>query len=201
MEKDTTKLYSDEERLDFWMYLITHTDESEYEVKEYEAATFMTMVKYYIQAEKELEAQSWVHISIQYTDKSGIIHRLFTYDLPREVYERRSWVPEWRQAKFKCKFPRENVSCYFCYYDKRLGNDSKLNADFKRLIAAKAQVTRMQNKIEEYVKYERENNMFFDEDSDPNLMRARKKLEFKKSNIKAAEDRMKEKIKQIHPNN
>lgn len=158
---------------------------------------WFTRAKLYAQIEKDLGVQHWVMITIQYVDKGAHIHRLFTYDLPREVYERRQWVPEWRKARFKCLFPRENVSCFFSYYDKRLGNDSQLTSDLRKLTAAKAQVTKIQKKIDEYVKHERENNLFFDEASDQDLMQARKKLDIKKSNVEEAEKRMKDKINQI----
>ncbi|MDE7421747.1 MAG: hypothetical protein K2N35_16275 [Muribaculaceae bacterium] len=158
---------------------------------------WFSIAKHYAQAEKELGIQHWVHISIKYTDNVGNIHLLYAYDLPREVYERRSWVPEWRQARYKCQFPRENISCYYFYYDKRLGNDSILTSDLRKLTAAKAQVTRIQNMIDEYVNHERESNMFFDEASDQDLKEARRKLDIKKSNVEAAEMRMKEKINQI----
>lgn len=48
------------------------------------------MAKDYAKAEKELKIENWVQISICY----GYGHQsviLYTYDLPREVYERRMW--------------------------------------------------------------------------------------------------------------
>lgn len=159
---------------------------------------FMEYAKYYAQAEKDLGVQSWVYISIHYKDYEGNIRKLFSYDLPRSVYERRTWVIKWRQAKLKCTFPKEDVSCTFCYYDKRLGNDPKLTDDLKTLTAAKAQVTKVQNQIDSYVKHERENNIFFDEATDKDLIKAKEKLALKKSNVDAAEKRMYEKINQIN---
>ena len=55
---------------------------------------FMQLAKDYAKAEKELEVQHWVFISIERTDGRCNYEHLFCYDLPREVYERRRWVIE-----------------------------------------------------------------------------------------------------------
>ena len=159
--------------------------------------TWFQMAKDYAKAEKELEVQHWVFISIERTDGRCNYMRLFSYDLPREVYERRRWVVEWRKSRFICQYPKGNVRCCTCYYDKRLGTDSRLNEDLNRLISAKAQVTKVQRRIEEYIAYNRENNLFFDENTDVKLQKTREKLATKIANVQAAEERMKLKIKQI----
>ena len=158
---------------------------------------FIQLAKDYAKAEKELEVQHWVFISIERTDGRCNYERLFCYDLPREVYERRRWVIEWRKSKLVCQYPKGNVRVFHCYYDKRLGLNMRMNDDLKRLISAKAQVTKVQRKIEEYVAYNRANNMFFDENTDTDLQKAREKLATKIANVQAAEERMKLKIKQI----
>lgn len=158
---------------------------------------FFQLAKDYAKAEQELEVQWWVFISIERTDSSGNKIRLFSYDLPRDVYERRKWIIEWRKAKLTCQYPKDNVSVFFSYYEKRLGNDIRLTEDLRSLISAKAQVTKIQRKIEEYVTYMRENNMFFDEDADPELQKARQKLQRKVDGVKMAEQRLKQKIESI----
>ena len=157
---------------------------------------FMQIAKDYAKAEKELEVQRWVFISIEQTDGMNS-ERLFSYDLPREVYERRRWVIEWRKARLVCRYPKGNVNCFFSYYDKRLGTDARLNEDLQRLISAKAQVTKVQRKIDEYIAYNQANNLFFDENADSELNKARKKLAMKIASVKEAEERMKQKIKQL----
>ena len=137
---------------------------------------FIQMAKDYAKAEKELKVQRWVFISIERTDGNGNHERLFCYDLPCEVYERRRWVIEWRRSKLVCRYPKGNVRCCFSYYDKRLGNDIRLNEDLRRLISAKTQVTKIQRKIDEYVAYNRAHNLFFDESTDMDLRKAREKL-------------------------
>lgn len=159
---------------------------------------FIQLAKDYAKAEKELEVQHWVFISIERTDGNCNYERLFSYDLPREVYERRRWVVEWRRARLVCQYPKGNVMCYFSYYDKRLGTDIRLNEDLRRLISAKAQVTKIQRKIDEYVAYNRTHNLFFDENTDVDLRKAREKLLAKMFAVQSAEERMKLKIKQIY---
>lgn len=158
---------------------------------------FIQKAKYYAEAEKELGVRHWVFITIERTDGHCNYERLFSYDLPREVYERRRWVIEWRRSKFVCQYPKGNVRCFSSYYDKRLGTDNRLNEDLRRLVAAKAQVTKARRKIDEYVAYNKANNMFFDESTDADLQKARKKLADKEAGVQAAEERLKSKIKQI----
>lgn len=157
----------------------------------------MQMVRYYAEAEKQLKVQHWVFISFERKDENGNTVRLFSYDLPRKVYERREWVIRWRKAKLICQYPKDNVRTYFSYYDKRLGNDYKLNDDLRKLISAKSQVKKVENKIAKYIEYNKANNMFFDESSDMDLMKVRKKLAIKKLNVQEAEERLTLKIKQI----
>lgn len=168
--------------------------------KQESVSDFIQIAKDYAKAEKELGVQRWVFISIEKADGSGNKERLFSYDLPREVYESRRWVIEWRRSRFVCKYPKGNVTCYTCYYDKRLGTDIRLNEDLQRLISAKAQVTKVQRKIDEYVAYNRANNMFFDEHTDADLQKAREKLTMRVADVQAAEERLKLKIKQIKEN-
>ena len=158
---------------------------------------FIQIAKDYAKAEKELDVQRWVFISIERTDESGTNIRLFSYDLPREVYERRRWVIEWRKSKLVCQYPKGNVSVFHSYYDKRLGLNKRMNEDLQRLISAKAQVTKVRRKIDEYLAYNRANNLFFDVSTDADLQKAYEKLATKIANVQAAEERMKLKIKQI----
>lgn len=158
---------------------------------------FIQMAKDYAKAEKDLDVQRWVFVSFERIDEQGNYVRLFSYDLPREIYDRKRWVMEWRKAKLVCKYPKGNVRYTLSFYDKRLGLDTRINEDLKRLLAAKAQVTRVRRKIEEYVSYNKVHNMFFDESTDADLLQAREKLAIKIANVRAAEERMKLKIKQI----
>ena len=161
------------------------------------ADDFIQMAKDFAKAERELGVQKWVSISIERMDNDRNREQIFNYDLPREVYERWEWVVNWRRAKLVCKYPKDHVKCYFSFYDKRLGNNPKFTSDLKTLTSAKAQVTRVQRKIDEYIAYNKANNLFFDENTDEDLLKARKKLVLKMANVKAAEERLKQKIKQV----
>ncbi len=161
---------------------------------------FMLTAKYYARAEKELQIRHWVHISIEYKDPAGNRVVLFKYDLPREVYERRKWVIQWREAALRCRHPKANVTCCFSYYDRRLGNDPKLTADLRTLVAAKAQVSKNRHEIDRYIDHQKNNNLFFDENTDQLLIKAREKLSRKIANVREAEKRLKAKIKQIEEN-
>lgn len=161
------------------------------------ADDFIQMAKDFAKAERELGVQKWVSISIERMDNDRNREQIFNYDLPREVYERWEWVVNWRRVKLVCKYPKDHVHCYFSFYDKRLGNNPKFTSDLKTLTSAKAQVTRVQRKIDEYIAYNKANNLFFDESTDEDLLKARKKLVLKMANVKAAEERLKQKIKQV----
>lgn len=80
----------------------------------------------YARAETELGVQRWVFIEFTKDAGDGSRERIFAYNLPREVYERRPWVVRWREAVLVCRFPRANVSRFCSYYDRRLGNDVRL---------------------------------------------------------------------------
>ena len=137
------------------------------------------MIKDYAKAEKELKIENWVQISICY----GYDHQsvtLYTYDLPREVYERRMWVIRWRVAILQCKYPRNDVYTSFYYYDKRSGESLEVSSCLSKLISAKAQITKAERRMNEYIEYNRQNNMFFDENTDEELAKFREKLERKK---------------------
>jgi len=78
-----------------------------------------------------------------------------------------------------------------------LGNNPKFISGLKTLASAKAQVTKVQRKIDEYIAYNKANNLFFDENTDDDLLKTREKLAIKMANVKAAEERLKQKIKQV----
>lgn len=151
----------------------------------------------YARAESELGVQHWVFIEFTRDMEDGTSERIFSYNLPREVYERRRWVVRWREAALVCRFPRSSVKVYHSYYDRRLGNDVSLTTDLRKLVSAKAQVTKARRKMDEYVSWNRANNLFFDEDTDEELARFREKLARKVSGVQDAENRMRQKIEEL----
>ena len=140
-------------------------------------------------AEKELKIENWVQISICY----GYGHQsvtLYTYDLPREVYERRMWVIRWRVARLQCQHPRNDVYISFYYYDNRSGESLEVSSCLSKLISAKAQITKAKRSMNEYIEYNRQNNLFFDEDTDEEPVKFRDKLKRKKLECVECEKRL-----------
>lgn len=150
----------------------------------------------YAKSEKQLKIERWVQIFIECKEdgKLGNV-RLFKYDLPRDVYERRKWVIRWRLARFQCQYPKQNVECYFHYYDRRSGESLGFGSCLSRLIASKAKVTRAERKMWEYIVYNRENNLFFDPDTDEDLRKYAEKLDRSKAKVAECEKRLEELIK------
>lgn len=155
---------------------------------------WIQQAKDYAKAERELKIDKWVLIIFFRTNENGEVEELFKYDLPRELWQQRQWVINWRLAKLICKYPREGVHSSLTFYDKRSGESLEIKSSLSRLISAKAQVTKVQRAIDNYVAYSRANNIFFDENTDVVLLKARKKLAVKIENVSEAEKRLKQKI-------
>lgn len=154
-------------------------------------------------AERELKIEQWVFISIEYKDADGHTHRLHSYDLPRELHEKYRWVVRWREARLQCLYPRETISGYYCYYDKRTGLKTGFNSCLSKLAAAKAQITIAERKEKDYLDYQRQNNLFFDEQTDEELIKLRIKLRTKKENYAALSEVTKTEVikyKALQPN-
>lgn len=148
--------------------------------------------KDFAKAENELKIERWVQITIEYNDNVKYEPvRLFVYDLPREVYERRRWVIRWRLARFQCQYPKEYVKYYCHYYDRRSGESLGFDSSLSKLISAKAQITKAERMMSEYIEHNRQNNIFFDENTDEELIRFKEKLERKKINVIECEKRLK----------
>lgn len=159
--------------------------------KQESVSDFYQYAKDLAKAERELNIEKWVQITIEYKDESKLEPvRLFKYDLPREVYERRMWVIRWRLARFQCQYPKQYVQCYFGYYDRRSGESLEFNSCLSKLISAKAQVTKAERMMREYIEHNRQNNLFFDENTDDELVKFKTKLERKKKECAECEKRL-----------
>ena len=146
--------------------------------------------KDYAKAEKELKIEQWVEVTLYYgyADKQV---SLYHYNLPREMYFRYQWVIRWRMAKLQCQYPKQIVSTSLYFYDKRTGESMEVSGCLSKLISAKAQVTKAERMIREYIEHNRQNNMFFDENTDEKLIKFREKLDRKKANVAECEKRLK----------
>lgn len=140
---------------------------------------WMEYAREYAKTQREMEIERWVCITIEYRTKERERVILFRYDLPREIYERRQWVVRWRHARLLCRYPRENVQTFFSYYDRRTGLSMDFGSALSRLSAAKAQITIARRKEQEYLEYQRQNNLFFNENDDEQLAKFRRKLQTK----------------------
>ena len=127
---------------------------------------WMEYAREYAKAQREMKIEKWVCITIEYRTKERQRVVLFRYDLPRDVYERRQWVVRWRHARLLCQYPKENVQTYFSYYDRRTGLSMVFGTNGRR-------------KEQEYLEYQRQNNMFFNEVEDETLAKFRRKLQAK----------------------
>lgn len=157
--------------------------------KQESVSDFYQYAKDLAKAEKELKIENWVQISIC----CGYGHQsvtLYTYDLPREVYERRMWVIRWRVARLQCQYPRNDVYSSFYYYDNRSGESLEVSSCLPKLISAKAQITKAERRMNEYIEQNRQNNLFFDENTDEELIKFREKLEHKKIECAECEKRL-----------
>lgn len=135
-------------------------------------------------AECELKIEKWGHISIEYKEENGERVVLYHYDLPRELHERYRWVIRWRQAKLLCQYPKKNIHTYYSYSNKRIGLNTDFNSLLSKLTSAKAQITIAERKEQEYLQYQHQNNLFFDEQTDEQLMKFRKKVSKKRQQYK-----------------
>lgn len=159
--------------------------------KQESVSDWFQMAKYYAKAEKELKIKRWVYISIEYKEDGKIEPvRLFSYNLPREVYERRRWVVRLRLAQLQCQHPKHYVKCFYSYYDRRSGELLGFGCCLSKLIAAKAQVTKAEKVMRDYIERSRQNNIFFDENTDEELIKFRNKLERKKIVCEECEKRL-----------
>ena len=75
--------------------------------------------------------------------------------------------------------PQEGYT-YYSYYDKRTGLNTDFNSLLPKLTSTKAQITIAERKEQEYLQYQRQNNLFFDEQTDEQLIKFRKELSKKR---------------------
>ena len=97
------------------------------------------------------------------------------------------------KGKTDLPISQRNVTHTYCLYDRHSGEDYSFGSCLSSLAAAKAQVTRMEWKIREYTAWQKQNNLFFDEQTDEMLQKAVAKLKIKKENVQEAERRLQRK--------
>ena len=169
--------------------------------KQESLSDYYQMAKEIAKVEKELDIEHWDWITISRKgDKEGEHITLYHYDLPRHIAEKYDWVIRWRTAKLQCEYPRYCVGCFHSPYSKVMGANIGMQKDLNTFVAAKAQYTKQQRELDSYVKHEKEVNMFFNEDTDVQLIKVKEKLARKRENVIQAEARLIEKVKQYKEN-
>lgn len=157
---------------------------------------FMQMAKDLAKAERELKIEHFVKIHIEYVENGQrILYK--AYDLRKDVYFRRKWVIDWREARLRCKKPNVTIRRYYTYYDKRSGLNLGYSSQLSTLIAAKAQVTKINRAIEEYLEMKKQ-DLFFDVQNDPILQKAYAKIKEQQKKIQIAEEKLKKLVDANH---
>lgn len=133
-------------------------------------------------AERELQIDRWVYITFEYrnADRSRVV--LHKIDIPQKMLDRWHWLIDWRKAKLICRYPRKGVQVFYCYYDKRTGLQVGFDHLLSRVAAIKAQVTKTERRITQYVGYMTHNDLFFDPATDERLRCVKEKLAQKRAN-------------------
>lgn len=145
---------------------------------------WMQDLKELAEAGKSLEIIPYVSVFFELKKKGAYESQvLHTLDMPRSMLDRWRWLIRWREARFQCIYPRDDVHCSYCFYDKKSGLSLEWNSLLSRLSSTKAQVTKVERAILEYIDFQKANNLFFDEQADEVLNKAYRKLEQKKRNL------------------
>ena len=156
---------------------------------------YYEMAKEIAKVEKELNIEQWVKINIGF-HKDGKEFPLWSYDLPVWLYRKKEWVVRWRKSRFQCLYPKEFVELGFFYYKKVMGVNIGMQKDIDTFVAAKAQLTKQRNIVNDYIERKKaENDLFYDMDGDEMLQKALVKLQRKEAMVRDAENRMIEKVK------
>ncbi|MDH6308855.1 hypothetical protein M2451_001421 [Dysgonomonas sp. PFB1-18] len=147
---------------------------------------WMQYAKDLAKAERELKIEHWVYITFEIRHQDGHREILHKIDLPREMVDRWRWIIEWRRAKLVCKYPRKKIEVYHCAYDKRTGLQTGFDFLLSKIASAKVQITKVERKITNYIDYMTHNDLFFNIETDEQLLKANGKLEQKRKNYNEA---------------
>lgn len=165
--------------------------------KQESVADYYEMAREIARVEKEAEIERWVKVIIERQIAGDPFHRevLHTYDIPRDMRDRWEWVFRWRRARLQCQYPKDIVTESCAFYRKVKGHNIGMQEDLGKFVSAKAQYSKQLKIVEQYrSERKKENNMFYSEEEDQQLQDALAKLERKRANILAAEDRLKDKV-------
>lgn len=156
----------------------------------------MQLAKDLAKAEKELKIEPYVSISLCYKDEQGKEVVAKNYVIPRDGLNRWLWVINWRRARLICENPRRPIYTTYYYFDKNSGLDYSFRSDLSRLASLKGRITQQERAIENYIR-SRKGDLFFNPETDEQLIKIREKLERARENMRAATERMIKKVEQI----
>lgn len=143
---------------------------------------WMQEAKDLARAERELQINHWVYITFEHREDDRCRVVLHKIDIPRRMLDRWRWLIKWRRAALVCHYPRKRVQVFYCYYDKHTGLQTGFDHLISRVAAAKAQITKTERRITEYVHDMTHNDLFFDPATDEQLRCANEKLAQKRAN-------------------
>ena len=75
-----------------------------------------------------------------------------------------------------------------------------MSSCLSKLVSAKAQITKAERRMNEYIEHNRQSNMFFDENTDDELVKFREKLERKKLECAECEKRLEQLVEKRRNN-
>lgn len=158
---------------------------------------YYQMAKEIAKVEKQLNIEQWDIVTIErYGDVEGETVCLYLYNLPRHLVDKYDWVIRWRMSRLQCQYPRYLVVVRHGLYKKVMGVNIGMQKDIDVFVAAKAQLAKQERVLNEYIAHEKANNIFYDEMTDEQTIKAKAKLARKKEIVEQAEARMIEKVKQ-----
>ena len=158
--------------------------------KQESVGDWMELAKAYAKAEKEIGTEPWVIVSIE---DSKTKEKLYSYDLPRDMFWDKEWVIRWRVAKLQCQRPMNHIVYFLSFYDKKTGLEYGFNSLLSKLSSAKAQVTILENLMKERLEDGRL-DLFFDETTDPVVSKLKCKIAFQQDKIEKYQNEIKAKV-------
>ncbi|MCD7908478.1 MAG: hypothetical protein LUH04_12515 [Clostridium sp.] len=126
--------------------------------------------------EKDLNVENWVKYSFYIDNPDHTRRILYFYDIPVPMFERWLWVIRWRRSKLICQYPRKTIKTDYHRYDKNTGLETGYKSQLGELVSIKCRIIKIENAMKEYISYWLVNNLFFDEETDELLVKARNML-------------------------
>ena len=119
------------------------------------------------------------------------------YDMPREQYFRRQRTLHWITCRFQYYHPRRHYSLEVSFYDKKTGLALSVKTALAELSSCKGQVTKMQNRIQQYADKWQPTLLIQTIQEDPAYKKALETLSKKIFELNEAETRLQTEIQQL----